>query len=254
MDDPPGGRASPLLMEPPATFRVLTYNLQKCQSATRHASPNQLIEAICARNAQVIACQEVFHDRDHRLPFSRQLQSALQHEHVFGPNAFYLEGCHGNATFSAYPVDHQCNHDVSCHRLERRGILHTSLKIQNRNLEVFNCHFSLTAGQRRRQWSRLESILDRFGSRPVLICGDFNDWSGSLDRYIKKNNSLTGALWGLSPRARRSFPAKRPLLPLDRIYFRGLRLQEVQVLNQPNWRHLSDHLPLEAEFRFSPEV
>ncbi|WP_376784835.1 endonuclease/exonuclease/phosphatase family protein, partial [Pseudomonas nitroreducens] len=38
-----------------------------------------------------------------------------------------------------------------------------------------------------------------------------------------------------------------PLLRLDRIYVRHLRVTLSEVLNRKPWPHLSDHLPLLAE-------
>ncbi|WP_425508021.1 endonuclease/exonuclease/phosphatase family protein, partial [Tahibacter caeni] len=49
---------------------------------------------------------------------------------------------------------------------------------------------------------------------------------------------------GLRPR---TFPARWPLLALDRIYVANLRVQSACVLSALPWPHLSDHLPLLAE-------
>ncbi len=45
----------------------------------------------------------------------------------------------------------------------------------------------------------------------------------------------------------RTFPAAFPLLRLDRVYVRGLRIASAQVLSGPTWRKLSDHAPILAE-------
>ena len=45
----------------------------------------------------------------------------------------------------------------------------------------------------------------------------------------------------------RTFPAAFPLLRLDRVYVRGLRIASAQVLSGPTWRQLSDHAPILAE-------
>ncbi|MEO8937312.1 MAG: endonuclease/exonuclease/phosphatase family protein [Burkholderiaceae bacterium] len=50
----------------------------------------------------------------------------------------------------------------------------------------------------------------------------------------------------------RTFPAAFPLLRLDRMYVRGLRIASAQVLTGPTWRNLSDHAPIVAELVFVP--
>jgi endonuclease/exonuclease/phosphatase family metal-dependent hydrolase len=47
----------------------------------------------------------------------------------------------------------------------------------------------------------------------------------------------------------RSFPARYPLLCLDRIYVRNATSHEPVVLSTRPWSHLSDHAPLAAEIR-----
>lgn len=46
----------------------------------------------------------------------------------------------------------------------------------------------------------------------------------------------------------RSFPARFPLLSLDRIYVRGLVPHHAEVLRGAPWGALSDHLPLAASY------
>jgi endonuclease/exonuclease/phosphatase family metal-dependent hydrolase len=45
-----------------------------------------------------------------------------------------------------------------------------------------------------------------------------------------------------------TFPVRRPLLPVDRIYYRGLQPSECQRLNTGHWRDLSDHAALFGVF------
>ncbi len=44
-----------------------------------------------------------------------------------------------------------------------------------------------------------------------------------------------------------SFPSRRPLLALDRIYTRGAEVVEVRHHDSPAARKASDHLPIVAE-------
>ena len=51
----------------------------------------------------------------------------------------------------------------------------------------------------------------------------------------------TGAL-------QKTFPARFPMLHMDRIYYRNLSLVEAGCAEGLHWRGLSDHSPLRAEF------
>jgi endonuclease/exonuclease/phosphatase family metal-dependent hydrolase len=48
----------------------------------------------------------------------------------------------------------------------------------------------------------------------------------------------------------RTFPARWPLLPVDRIYARNVRGIEPRVLSARPWSHLSDHAPLLARIEW----
>ena len=43
----------------------------------------------------------------------------------------------------------------------------------------------------------------------------------------------------------RTFPSMKPLLPMDRIYVRGLKIHSAEILHE--WMKLSDHLGITAE-------
>jgi endonuclease/exonuclease/phosphatase family metal-dependent hydrolase len=228
--------------------RIITYNLHKGQTAGKNLSFEALGHALAGRRPDLVFCQEVAHwsSGDHKQ--CDQLAQVLAHDHAFGPNAFYEAGCHGNATFAGHPIGVHSNHNVSLSRLEKRGILQTDVNVHGTSIVAFNVHFSLTARQRREQWHRLMALVRDVGDQPCIISGDFNDWTGELDREAQRRGLLEGALWALTRPEKRTFPARRPMLALDRVYFRGLRLKQVEVLRGAPWSRLSDHLPIEVEF------
>lgn len=228
-------------------MKVLTYNLHK----GRRGRASILIEAaraLAAREPDLVFCQEVFHDAGEQELQAEILTSELGHAHVFGPNAFYGKGCHGNATFARLPVANAFNVNMTESFFEKRGMLCTWLEADHGPFVALNVHFSLTSRQRRRQWWKLLAALPADASTRVIAGGDFNDWSGSLDRRALRSGLLKNALWATPRGERQSFPARRPLFALDRIYYRGFRLRSVQVLTGLPWSKLSDHLPVEAVF------
>ena len=48
---------------------------------------------------------------------------------------------------------------------------------------------------------------------------------------------------------RKTFPARFPVLSLDRIYVRNAGVHAPVVLPRKPWSHLSDHAPLVAEIQ-----
>jgi endonuclease/exonuclease/phosphatase family metal-dependent hydrolase len=231
-------------------IRVITYNLHKGVGRGGRQTLIAAVDALQQCAPDVLACQEVFHPPTGQRGQSDQIRKLLNHAHVFAPNTFYRRGCHGNATFTSLAVLAHANIDVTESYFERRGILRTRLRHQDGELELLNVHFSLTRRQRERQWAKLASTVLQASDVPVLVCGDFNDWSADLDRKAMRTGLLHNALWTLPKPARRTFPSRRPLLALDRIYFRGLRLLAIDVLRGPPWSALSDHLPVQATFAF----
>ena len=47
----------------------------------------------------------------------------------------------------------------------------------------------------------------------------------------------------------KTFPARLPVLSLDRVYTRNLEVLDSQIHNGKNWQRLSDHLPLSVKVR-----
>ncbi len=234
--------------------KVISYNLHKGRCRRNRSDIlDEAARALAARTPDVLVCQEVFHGLEHGLLQSHFITQQLgdDHDHAFGPNAFYRQGCHGNATFARLPIGHRENRDITESFFERRGILRTTLHADAGDFDVLNTHFSLTGRQRRKQWQKLRECLPEDPLRPVVAAGDFNDFYGTLDRRIRNSGLLASAMWELSPRDRRTFPSHRPLFGLDRIYFRGFELENVRVLRGDPWSELSDHLPIEAVLRLT---
>lgn len=68
-----------------------------------------------------------------------------------------------------------------------------------------------------------------------------NDWR------LKADARLSGHLVEAFGKPARSFPARLPMLRLDRIYLRNAQACEARVLSRYPWSHLSDHAPLVAQ-------
>jgi len=172
---------------------------------------------------------------------------------VYGRNAVYDHGHHGNAILSRYPIVSAANEDVSSHRFERRGLLHSVVTVPGwrRNLHCLCVHLSLHERGRRMQ---TEAIADRLAdlirrALPVVIAGDFNDWRHRASTVLEGRLGMREVSVAHHGRAARTFPSVLPLLRLDRIYVHGFEVLAARVHRGAPWSMLSDHLALSAELR-----
>ncbi len=79
------------------------------------------------------------------------------------------------------------------------------------------------------------------------MAGDINDWRGRAHALLAHKAGLHEVFVLAHGQAVRTFPARFPLLPLDRIYVRNAIVHAPVVLPVKPWSHLSDHAPLAAE-------
>lgn len=214
----------------------------------------ELRAAVRGTGADVVCLQEVIGaaagGRGDAGPHYEYLADELWPQYAYGLNAVHPAGHHGNALLSRWPIRAWHNHDVSEPGSERRGLLHCVLAVCERwTLHVICVHLGLREAQRRRQAERLLALAATLpANEPLLVAGDFNDWRRRLDPVLT-GGGLASAFAAGGEGCPRTFPARMPLLPLDRVYLRGLRLESACVLSARPWPHLSDHLPLLVEAR-----
>ncbi|MCP8466257.1 endonuclease/exonuclease/phosphatase family protein [Pseudomonas sp. ZM23] len=237
-------------------LRVLTVNTHKGFNAfNRRFILHELRDAVRATSADLVFLQEVH--GEHQLHAERNVNwpTAPQYEFLadsmwpafaYGRNAVYPEGHHGNALISRLPISSYDNHDISIAGNEQRGLLHARIDLPGpRALHAICVHLGLRERQRQSQLQLLCKLVAGVPpDAPLVVAGDFNDWRCRAGAILADCGLLPAFRGGGEPR---SFPARWPVLRLDRIYVRNLRVNSSQVLNRRPWPHLSDHLPLLAE-------
>ncbi|WP_100633924.1 endonuclease/exonuclease/phosphatase family protein [Pseudomonas qingdaonensis] len=238
--------------------RVLTVNVHKGFSAfnRRYVLP-ELREAVRSQDADLVFLQEVLgshrgHASRHpdwsHVPQYEFLADSLWPQYAYGRNAVYPDGEHGNALLSKFAIRHYENLDVSVTGSERRGLLHAVLDVPGqRPLHTVCAHLGLDERQRVKQLRLLCRLLDSLPAEaPVIVAGDFNDWRQRADQHLA-GCGLVEVFTQAHGRPARSFPARWPLLCLDRIYVRNAQALQPRVMGRKPWSHLSDHLPLFVE-------
>jgi endonuclease/exonuclease/phosphatase family metal-dependent hydrolase len=245
------------------TLKIATYNIHKGFSQfNRRVVLHELRERLRELNADIVFLQEVqgehaLHGVQHaNYPAGPQhefLADEFWEHHAYGMNAVYDEGHHGNAILSRFPIVKTSNKDVSAHRFESRGLLHSEVEIAGRRVHCLCAHFGLFAKGRRAQTSALiEHVLSDIPvDAPLIIAGDFNDWRNKLSRTLANELDVHDVFDLHSGKPARSYPSRMPLFRLDRIYVRGFSVQHCDVHIGGKWLRLSDHAALSAQLKRS---
>jgi len=247
---------------PRLSFKVLTANVHKGFSLfNRRFVLNELREAVRHVGAEIVFLQEVL--GSHALHAKRVanwptmsqyefLADSMWPNFAYGRNAVYPDGDHGNALLSKYPIVRYDNHDFAYEGQEQRGILHAVLAAQalaTVEIHVICVHFGLTEAERTAQLARLCDLIGQVvpPHAPLVVAGDFNDWRLQVHKLLQKRMGLREVFVHAHGAAAKTFPARLPLLRLDRIYVRNADAHSPIVLPRKPWSHLSDHAPLMAE-------
>lgn len=240
-------------------LRVLTVNTHKGFTAlNRRFILPELREAVRSTSADLVFLQEVLgvHNR-HALryrdwPAMSQyefLADSMWSDFAYGRNAVYPDGHHGNAILSKYPIIRYRNLDVSITGPERRGLLHCVLQVPGHaEVHAICVHLSLLESHRQLQLNLMCDLLDSLPDHaPVIIAGDFNDWQLRGNRRLSQRLDLHEVFERDQGRPAKTYPARLPMLRLDRIYVRNATSHGPRILGTHPWTHLSDHLPLAVE-------
>ena len=237
--------------------RVATYNIHKGvqgMGPRRRLEIHNLGHAVEQLDADIVCLQEVRKIHRGEARFFAQWPELPQaeflapegYEAVYRTNATTRHGEHGNAMLSRWPVLEHQHEDMSDHRFEQRGLLHSEVDMHGRSVHVVVVHLGLIRASRMRQVAQLQRFIEReVPSRaPLIVAGDFNDWGKTIQREM-----ATIGLHGHDGPAQPTFPSRLPLAQLDQVFARGMRPLGLQVPRGRIWWRMSDHLPLVAEFQ-----
>jgi endonuclease/exonuclease/phosphatase family metal-dependent hydrolase len=241
---------------PPLT--VMTVNTHKgFTTFNRKFILPELRDAVRKVGADVVFLQEVLgthEEHDHKLngaPHYEFMADEIWPEFAYGRNVVYPKGHHGNAVMSKFPIIGHQNHDVSVAGPEKRGLLHCVLRVPGHgvDLHAICVHLGLAEAHRQQQLELLCEIVrtEVPDAAPLIVAGDFNDWRRRAHDMLWREAGLREVFVTAYGESARTFPARFPLLSLDRIYVRNASVHLPVVLPRRPWSHLSDHAPLAAE-------
>ena len=243
-------------------INILTYNIHKGfdrfnRDFVLHKIKDQLHDA----EVDVVLLQEIqgrhFH---HETAISSWpevsqfefLADSIWPHYAYGKNAIYRKGHHGNAILSKYLIAEWNNLNLSRFQRASRSMLHGRIELPDAQgpLHLLCVHLDLIGFERKRQIRELRHYIEATiqDHEPIILGGDFNDWHGGLGRTLESQLGMQEAFRKIYGSYAKTFPSHRPMLRMDRIYFRGLELVDSFCLHRHPWNELSDHLPLYARF------
>ncbi len=231
---------------------IASYNVHKCVGNDRRFDPERTSRVIHEIDADVIALQEAdtrFGERTGILDLNRlERETGLLPVPVTGMSKAH--GWHGNVVLFKKGLVRDV-HQINLPGLEPRGALVAELELEAGGaLRIIAAHFGLLRHSRAQQAKVLVELMGQKSDTPTILLGDLNEW-----RLGDRSSLHTfQSVFGPQPVAVPSFPARLPVLALDRIMAnrRGV-VTTVEAHDTPLARIASDHLPIKAVVNLSGE-
>lgn len=223
-------------------LRIATYNIHRCVGCDGVEAPARIAAVLRDINADVTALQEVAFDPSAPKNILKDLARSLDAQAIAGPTLLEKKGHYGNAILSRLVPERVDRLDISVPGREPRGALAVKLRANVSSIRIVTTHLGLRPRERRYQIRRLLPLLDDPQADVTILLGDFNEWLlwGRPLRWVNRR-------FGSLP-APATFPSRRPLLALDRIWVNPAD----RLISLHHHRHVStavasDHLPLVAQ-------
>jgi len=197
-------------------LRVVSYNIHKGRASLRpRESLSALRLGLYRLHPDILLLQEVQGRNERhgtRHAQHESLAAALGMQCCYGRNAVRSQSDHGNALLSRHPILGFENEDISAHKLEQRGLLHATLDVNGTEVHCLVVHLGLFARGRQQQVRALLARIRRCVPEhaPMIIGGDFNDWTNRLAPLFVRQLGLT-EVFAASPKglAPRSLPLRQ---------------------------------------------
>jgi len=231
---------------------VGSYNVHKAVGSDRRRDPHRTIAVIREIGADLMALQEVdrrFGDRRGVLDLDALQEATGLHPVPLSDRLGDLaHGWHGNLlVFRNAELEDARVIDLP--GFEPRGAIVADLRFAGQPLRVIAAHLGLLKGSRLSQAHRLAEEIAP--DRPTLMMGDLNEWRQGPGCSLMPLK--TGLRAVTTAQTVASFPAGRPMLPLDRIIgCTHAEISELSPHDSPLARLASDHLPIRARLRLGP--
>lgn len=225
--------------------RVLSWNVHGFVGRSGRRDVDAVAQALREIDADIAVVQEI--DDRGRGPgedsaFDRLPKLCARHA-AAARTLSTAAGDYGHLLMSRWPIAAVERIDLAVGGREPRVALSVRVDIDDHPVRVVSTHLGLSARERRLQIGDLREHLERKPERAAIVLGDFNEWRrvGVATRALCPPFEIAAA--------HASFPARRPMLALDRVWCRS-PLAPLGASVGLDQRALSDHLPVLAELGF----
>lgn len=223
------------------TLRVATYNIHSCVGGDRKYDPVRVLRVLEEIDADIIALQEVGGYMVEEGEQVQYFERKLGMHAVTGLNLRRRRVQFGNALLAKGGIREAEPINLTVSRLEPRSAIDAVVDTPYGELRVICTHLGLLPRDRRQQIDIISSLLDERPMPLTVLMGDFNVFGP--ERSVLHQIGAPRPLPKL-----RSFPARRPLMSLDRLWtIPNQNLIELRVHRTPLAIMASDHLPLVGE-------
>ena len=235
--------------------RLVTYNIHMGLSPFRRRNVLEAMETVLqTTKADILCLQEDLQVDDVTETQMAQRCQKVWGSAVFGRTVLHPRGAQGNSILSRFPIEYSEIVALPSFKAQPRSLIRATVDCGWLTpIEIICLHFGLSAKQRQAQAEATLAYIETQINpvHPVFIAGDFNDWRGILTSLFLRDNRFSEAR-SVETNARfLTFPAWLPMLPLDRIFYRGSEFVDARVFRDSGRLGKSDHLPIIADFRSS---
>lgn len=223
-------------------LRVATYNVHSCIGGDRECNPERTVHVLREIDADILGLQEVgaaaFVDEADQF---RYLEKHLEMQGIAGPTLRRGRARFGNAVMTRGKILDARLVDLTVLSFEPRGAIDCMIELHGHTVRVIATHLGLLPQERGRQLKRIADMIEERPHPLTVLLGDFNIFGPE-----RRTLTRIGAPRQL-PKLR-SFPARRPIMSLDRVWtIPNHPLIETRVHRTTLSRIASDHLPVVGE-------
>lgn len=234
---------------PPLSFA--SYNIHKGVGLDMRRDPRRIVNVIAEMAPDAIALQEA----DRRFGSRPGVLDLDEVKEKTGLTAVPLtsrlgelaHGWHGNLVLLRDAVVEDVR-PITLPGLEPRGALMVDMQLAGQPLRLIAAHLGLLRNSRLLQAQMLADLQKDGDGRPMILMGDLNEWR----RGERCSLMPLSTFYGQEALRVASYPARRPMLALDRIFTcQNAKILDLSPHETPLSRIASDHLPIKARIQLA---